>query len=341
MAVKFRDYYEVLGAPHTATAEEIKKRYRKLAHKHHPDVNPGDKTAEERFKELNEAYEVLSDPEKRRRYDQLGQNWKGGADFTPPPGWEGAPVDFGDNYGAEHSAGDFSDFFETLFGGGRGTHARRGGAGFARRGSNVEAEISLTLEEAHRGVTRKFSLEADEICADCGGNGSKDNKVCASCRGRGSVHRPRALEVDVPPGMRDGSVIRLAGQGEAGAHGAPPGDLYLRVALAPHRLFSIVGNDDVQIQLPITPWEAVLGAKVEVPTLDGPVKMTIPEGSQGGRRLRLRGQGLRRRHGGRGDQYLQLKIVIPPKLSAMEKELFGKLAAESQFNPRDPMMGGR
>jgi curved DNA-binding protein len=140
--------------------------------------------------------------------------------------------------------------------------------------------------------------------------------------------------------MRDGSTIRLAGQGEAGANGAVPGDLYLRVGIQPNRWFTIVGDDDVQIQLPVTPWEAALGAKVEVPTLDGPVKMTIPEGSQGGRRLRLRGQGLRRRHGGRGDQYLQLKIVIPPKLSATEKEMFGKLAAESQFNPRDLIMGG-
>jgi DnaJ-class molecular chaperone len=341
MAVKFRDYYEVLGAPHAATAEEIKKRYRKLAHKHHPDVNPGDKTAEERFKELNEAYEVLSDPEKRRRYDQLGQNWKGGVDFTPPPGWEGAAVDLGDIDGAAHSAGEFSDFFEALFGGGRRTQARRGGVGFAMRGSNVKAEISLTLEEAHRGVTRKLALEADEICSACGGNGSKNSKVCASCRGRGSVHRPRALEVDVPPGVRDGSIIRLAGQGEAGANGAPPGDLYLHIGLEPHRLFSMVGNDDVQIQLPVTPWEAALGTEVEVPTLDGPVKMTVPEGSQGGRRLRLRGQGLRRRHGGRGDQYLQLKIVIPPKLSAEEKEMFAKMAAQSRFNPRDLMTGGR
>ena len=147
--------------------------------------------------------------------------------------------------------------------------------------------------------------------------------------------------MDVPPGVRDGSIIRLAGQGEAGANGAPPGDLYLRVGLEPHRLFSIIGNDDIQIQLQVSPWEAALGTKIEVPTLDGPVKMTIPEGSQGGQRLRLRGQGLRRRHGGRGDQYLQLKIVIPPKLSAKEKEMFGKLATESRFNPRDFMTGGR
>jgi curved DNA-binding protein len=144
----------------------------------------------------------------------------------------------------------------------------------------------------------------------------------------------------VPPGMRDGSIIRLAGQGETGTKGSPPGDLYLRVGLEPHRLFSLAGNDDIQIQLPITPWEAALGTKVEVPTLDGTVELTIPEGSQGGQRLRLRGQGMSRRQGGRGDQYLQLKIVIPPKLSVKEKELFGKLAAESRFNPRDHLMRG-
>jgi DnaJ-class molecular chaperone len=341
MAVKFRDYYEVLSIPRTATAEEIKKRYRKLARQHHPDVNPGDRTAEERFKELNEAYEVLSDPEKRRRYDQLGPNWKAGADFTPPPGWEGAGVDLGDIFGSEHGAGGFSDFFEAIFGGQRRAKARRGGAGFAVRGSDIEAEMSLTLEEAHQCVTRRITLEADETCSDCNGSGSKANKVCNSCQGTGSIHRPRALEVVVPAGVRDGSVIRLAGQGGSGANGAPPGDLYLRVGLEPHRLFSVIGNDDVQIQLPITPWEAVLGAKVKVPTLDGPVEMTIPEAAQGGQRLRLRGQGLKRRHGGRGDQYVELKIVVPPKLSAKEKEMFEKLTAESQFNARDLMTGGR
>jgi len=182
-------------------------------------------------------------------------------------------------------------------------------------------------------------LETDSVCSDCGGEGSQNKKVCASCRGRGGVRRQRALEVDVPAGLRDGSVIRLAGQGEAGANGAPAGDLYLRVGLGPHRLFSIVGEDDVQIQLPVTPWEAGLGADVEVPTLDGPVRLTIPEGSQGGQRLRLRGQGLRRRQGGRGDQYLQLKIVIPQTLSAGERELFGKLAVESRFNARDLIAG--
>jgi len=341
MAVKFRDYYEILGVPRTASKEEIKRKYRKLARKYHPDVNPGDKTAEEKFKELNEAYEVLSDPEKRERYDQLGANWKAGSDFTPPPGWDGAAVDFGDIFGTAHGAGGFSDFFETLFGGKQSTRAARGGAGFAMRGADVEAEISLTLEEAHRGVTRRLTLDAEENCSECGGSGSKADKMCAACGGTGRIHHPKALEVIVPSGVRDGSVIRLAGQGEPGSNGTPPGDLYLQVRLEPHRLFSVVGKDDVQIQLPVAPWEAALGAKVQVPTLDGPVAMTVPQGAQGGQRLRLRGQGLKRRDGGRGNQYVELKIVIPPKLSAKEKEMFEKLADESSFNARDLMTESR
>lgn len=332
MTVKFRDYYEVLGASRSAAAEEIKKRYRKLARKHHPDVNPGDKSAEDRFKELNEAYEVLSDPEKRRRYDQLGQNWKGGVDFTPPPGWEAPP----DGSGKSGTNG-FSDFFEAIFGFGREGPARRRGAGFAMRGANIEAKISLPLEEAHRGSTRKLILKTGENCPGCGGSGSQKDQACTICRGRGTIHHPKTIEVDVPPGVRDGTIIRLAGQGETGFNGAPPGDLFLRVGLEPHRLFSIIGNDDIQIQLPVSPWEAALGTVVEVPTLDGTVKLTIPEGSQGGRRLRLRGQGLKGRRGGRGDQYLQLRIVLPPELSAQEKEMFGKMAAQSRFNPRELM----
>ncbi len=244
-------------------------------------------------------------------------------------------------HGAEDNADGFSDFFEILFGGKRPAHARRGGDGFAMRGSNIEAGIALTLEETHRGVTRQLTLETEVDCSDCGGIGSRNKKACETCRGSGSVRRPRTLEVDIPPGVRDGTRIRLAGQGEVGAKGAPPGDLYLRIGIEPHRLFSIISSDDIQIQLQVSPWEAALGAKIEVPTLDGPVKMTIPEGSQGGQRLRLRGQGLKRRRGGRGDQYLQLKIVIPPVLSTTEKEMFAKLASESRFNPRDLTTGRR
>jgi len=340
MAVQFRDYYEVLGVPKTATEDEIKTAYRKLARKYHPDVNPGDKSAEEKFKEINEAYEVLSDADKRKRYDQLGQNWKAGQDFRPPPEWEGAHVeygDLGDLFGGGRGQSGFSDFFESLFGGRR---SARGGAGFAMRGQDIEAEIPLTLEEAHRGVKRSITLQSVETCPDCKGSGVKNGKTCPTCRGAGVIPRPKSLEVTIPAGVRDGSVIRLAGQGEPGTNGASTGDLLLHVRIRPHRLFAIAGDDDVQIELPVAPWEAALGAKVMAPTLDGPVEMKIPAGAQGGQRLRLRGQGLNRRGGGRGDEYVKIKIVIPPTLTPQEKELFEKLAAESRFNARDLMAGG-
>ena len=342
MAVKFRDYYEVLGVSKTATDDEIKKAYRKLARKNHPDVNPGDKAAEDKFKEINEAYEVLSDAEKRRRYDQLGANWKAGADFTPPPGWEGARVEYGDLsdlFGGGQSQGGFSDFFESLFGGGR--RGGRAGAGFRMQGQDIEAEITLTLEEAHRGGPRTLTFQATEPCPDCKGTGSKGNQVCATCRGAGSIRRPRTLEVTIPAGMRDGSAIRLAGQGGPGTNGARAGDLFLRVRIEPHRLFRSVGGDDIEIELPVAPWEAALGAKVTTPTLEEPVEMSVPPGTQAGRRLRLRGQGLNRRGGGRGDQYVRIKIVNPPSLTAKEKELFEKLAAESRFQARELLAGGK
>jgi len=316
MAVKFRDYYEVLGVARTASLDEIKKSYRTLARKYHPDVNPGDKSAEEKFKELNEAYAVLSDPDKRKRYDQLGANWKAGSDFTPPPGWEGAQgsyQDFGDLFGAAgggRGATGFSDFFESLFGGRRGARA---GAGFAMRGLDIEAEIPLTLEEAHHGGTRGITLQ--------GPNG------------------PKTLDVTIPAGVREGSVIRLAGQGEPGMGNAPAGDLLLHVRLTPHALFKVVGESDVEVDLPVAPWEAALGARVSVPTLDGSVEMTIPAETQGGQRLRLRGQGLNQRRGGRGDEYVRLKIVIPPRLTEAEKALFAKLAVESRFDARESMKG--
>jgi curved DNA-binding protein len=336
MAVKFQDYYEVLGVPRTASEDEIRKAFRKQARKYHPDVNPGDKTAEEKFKQINEANEVLSDPEKRKRYDQLGQNWKAGADFTPPPGWEGMRVeygDLGDLFGSGRGPGGFSDFFESLFGGRR---SARAGAGFRMRGQDIEAEIALPIEAAHRGMTRGLSLQGTESCPDCAGTGRKDNKMCPTCRGAGVISRPKSLEVTIPAGVREGSVIRLAGQGDPGTDGGPPGDLFLHVRLQPHPLFRIQG-DDVQIELPVAPWEAALGGRANVPTLDGPVEMTIPAGAQGGQRLRLRGQGLNRRGGGRGDEYVRLKIVNPPKLTDTERDLFQKLAAQSRFNARELM----
>ena len=347
MAVQFRDYYEALGVNKNAPEDEIKSAYRKQARKYHPDVNPNDKSAEEKFKEINEAYEVLSDPEKRKRYDTLGPNWKAGEEFRPPPGWQQeSRVDFGDmgdifggvggrRWRRERLQRFFRSPVRRLVAAARGA---RGGAGFSMRGRDIEAEIELTLEEAHRGGTRGISLQTMESCPDCRGTGTKDGKtVCPTCRGAGVVQRPKTLEVTIPPGVRDGSVIRLAGQGEPGASGGPPGDLLLRVRLRPHRLFDITGDNDVQVELPVAPWEAALGARVSVPTLEGPVEMTVPAGAQAGQRLRLRGQGLNRRGGGRGDQYARLKIVNPPRLSDAERELFEKLRDESRFNARELM----
>lgn len=339
MAVKFQDYYETLGVPRSATEDDIKKAYRKLARKYHPDVNPGDTTAEEKFKDIGEAYAVLSDPEKRKRYDQLGANWKTGADFTPPPGWEGGTVeygDFGDLFGAGRGRGGFSDFFESLFGARRGARA---GAGFAMRGQDIEATLDLSLEEAHYGTTRTITLRTTAVCPTCNGSGLQGKQPCATCRGAGVVTRPKTLDVTMPAGVRHGSVIRLARQGEPGTGTAPAGDLLLHVQLRPHPLLHVLGEGDVELELPVAPWEAALGAKVRVPTIAGAVDMTVPAGAQGGQRLRLRGQGMQRRGSGRGDQYVRLKLVNPPTLTDSERALFEQLAAASRFNPRELLKG--
>jgi curved DNA-binding protein len=334
MAVKFRDYYEILGMPQTASKDEVKKNFRRLARKYHPDVNPGDKIAEEKFKEINEAYMVLSDPEKRRRYDQLGANYKEGVDFTPPPDWENGQVNFedlNDLFGEGVNVYDFSDFFTAFFGAKR---QPRNGTGLARKGDDVEAELALSLRSAHQGGPHHFSLEIAEKCHACNGAGLQNSKICPICKGQGVAKRRKQLEVTIPVGVREGVVIRLAGLGRPGAEKAPSGDLYLRVKLKADPFFAVLGDDDVQIEIPLTPWEAVLGAQVKTPTLDGTVEMTIPAGSQTGQRLRLKGQGLRQRDGGRGDQYVKLKVVVPTLPTEKELDLFARLAAESRFKPR-------
>jgi DnaJ-class molecular chaperone len=333
MAVEFKDYYDVLGVSKNAAEDEIRQAFRKLARQHHPDVNPGDQSAEDKFKEINEAYEVLSDQDKRKQYDRLGPNWKAGADFKPPPGWQNGNADFsGFTPGFDNGEGEqFSDFFQSLFGRRTGSRA---GAGFRVGGRDVEAEIALTLEEAHRGGKKTITFETTDTCPECGGTGRKGGKACPVCGGQGMVRRPKTLDVNIPAGVRNGTVIRLAGQGEGGPKGAASGDLLLRVRLLPHREFLVVGDDDLETEVPIAPWEAALGGKVTVPTLDGSVEMTIPPGAQTGQRLRLRGRGLSKRGGGRGDEYVKLKIVVPRKLTAREKELFDQLASESHFKPR-------
>ena len=345
MAAKTKDYYEVLGIKRGASEDQIKQAYRKLARKFHPDLNPGDKSAEEQFKGLQEAYDVLSDPENRKLYDQYGDNWravKSGAG-APPPGWEGAQrstrgagpgaggFDFGDfdfsDFRSAGGAGGF-DIFEEMFGGsGRGRGRRSG------RGRDVEAALELSIEEAHRGVRRTIQMEVAETCPTCGGSGLKDGKPCETCGGAGQVLKPRTIEVNIPTGVRDGSTIRLAGQGGTGSNGSEPGDLYLHIRLRPHPVFTVKG-DDLEVELPITPWEAVLGAKVAAPTIDGKVELTIPPGAKSGQRLRLRGQGLNKRKGGRGDEYVRLKIVVPKQVNAEERHLYEELKRISRFDPR-------
>jgi DnaJ-class molecular chaperone len=344
MAAKTKDYYEVLGIKRGASEDQIKQAYRKLARKFHPDLNPGDKNAEEQFKGLQEAYDVLSEPENRKLYDQYGEDWravKSGAG-APPPGWEGAQrstrragpgaggFDFGDfDFNNFRSAGGGGfDIFEEMFGGSGSGRGRPSG-----RGRDVEAELELSLEEAHRGVRRTLQMQVAEACPTCSGTGLKDGKPCETCAGAGQVLKPKTIEVNIPAGVRDGSTIRLAGQGGTGSNGSESGDLYLHVRLRPHPVFTVKG-DDLEVELPIAPWEAVLGAKVSAPTIDGKVELTIPPGAKSGQRLRLRGQGLNKRKGGRGDEYVRLKIVVPKEVSAEERRLYEDLKRISRFDPR-------
>jgi curved DNA-binding protein len=313
MAVAFRDYYEVLGVPRDASAEDIRRAYRKLAREYHPDVNK-DPGAEDRFKEVSEAYEVLRDPEKRERYDRLGANWRAGQDVSESPGFDdfasrgtGGFGGFGGGTRVEFGDSGFSDFFEGLFGNRAGTRGRAGGGfdGFAAvRGSDQEATLELSLEEAARGGRRRISLE-----------GGRD------------------YEVNIPAGVVDGQRIRLAGEGSRGAGGGGSGDLFLRVRLKPDARFRVEGRD-IYTDVRVAPWEAALGASVDVPTLTGNARVKVPAGSSSDRRLRLRGKGLPSARGDPGDLYAVVKIVVPKKLTSEERELFEQLASVSSFDPR-------
>ena len=308
MPVAFRDYYETLGVPRDASGEDIRRAYRKLAREYHPDVNK-DPGAEERFKEVAEAYEVLRDPEKRKRYDSLGSNWRAGDDVSSAEGFGGFQgggfEDVGFGFGDGAGMGEFSDLFESLFG--RASPRARAGRGFsgaARRGADLEAELELSLEEAARGGKRWVSL-ADG----------------------------RSYEVTIPRGVRDGQRIRLSGEGRPGSGGGPVGDLFLRVRLRPHPRFRLEG-DDLRAELRVSPWEAALGATVELETLEGRAQVKVPAGSSCGRRLRLRGEGMPRPGGGRGDLYAEVRIMVPKKLSSAERKAFQQLAEASRFDPR-------
>jgi curved DNA-binding protein len=325
--MEYRDYYQIMGVARTATADEIKKAYRRLARKYHPDVSK-EKDAEKKFKEVQEAYEVLKDPEKRAAYDQLGSDYKQGQQFRPPPDW-GSGFEFrgGPRQGRARAGGaqteeafedaeGFSDFFSSLFGargfsGGAG--AGFGGAG-ARTARDHHARVDIDLEEAYSGTTRTLELKRPDLKPD----GTLDLKT-------------HTVKVTIPAGVTEGQLIRLAGQGEHSPNGGKPGDLYLEVHMKPNRLFQLDGRD-VTLTLPITPWESALGATVTVPTLGGGVDMRIPPNSQSGQKLRLRGRGLPGQTP--GDQYIQLKVVVPPANTPEAKAVFEEMKQKLDFNPR-------
>jgi curved DNA-binding protein len=310
--VQFKDYYSALGVAPDASADEIKRARRKLARKFHPDLSK-EPNAAERMKEVNEAYEVLGDPEKRAAYDKVRTGQRPGEEFRPPPGWDEGFEFSGSGLGGDD--GRFSDFFESLFGGMRGRAGQQGPSrGFAARGNDHHARIAIDLEDAFTGARRQISLQAPEWDAS----------------GRVRL-RERVLDVSIPKGIRAGQLLRLPGQGEPGIGDAPPGDLYLEVQFHPHPLYRIEGSD-LYLDLPVTPWEAALGAGVRVPTPAGPVELTIPPNSAGGRKLRLRGRGLPA--ASPGDLYAVLKIVLPDASSPKARELFETMARELAFDPR-------
>ena len=313
--MEFKDYYDILGVKRDATSDEIKRAYRKLARKYPPDVSK-EPDAESRFQEVGEAYEVLGDPEKRAAYDQLGANWQSGQDFRPPPDWDQG-FEF---HGGGFTGGDaehFSDFFESLFGGGfaRGFGGRTGG--FSARGEDTHAKIVIDLEDAYRGATRSLGLKHSELGAD----------------GR-PVIKERTLNVRIPRGIKQGQHIRLSGQGGAGMGQGKAGDLYLEVEFRPHRYYHVEGRD-VFLDLPVAPWEAALGATVEVPTPAGNVDLKIPPNSSGGRKLRLRGRGIPARDP--GDLYVVLQIALPKADTPEAKDAYRRMEEALQFNPRADM----
>lgn len=318
--MKFKDYYEILGLNRTASETEIKKAYRKMARKYHPDVSK-EANAEERFKEVGEAYEVLKDPQKRSAYDRLGANWKMGEDFRPPPDWQQKDTRF---YGGGYTSADasqFSDFFESLFGGlGGGASFRQGGrkAGMHVRGEDIHSKIEISLEEAYHGGERTLQLQVPEVTS----SGQMTAKV-------------KTIRVKIPAGISEGQQIRLKGQGSPGM-GGEPGGLYLEIKIAKNPRYSLAGRD-IYFNLPITPWEAALGATVVASTLGGKIELKIPTGSQTGKKLRLKGRGLPGKQA--GDLYVIIQIFTPPANTEEAKQFYREMANKLPFNPRVGMEG--
>jgi len=333
--MEYKDYYKTLGVAKNAPASDINKAYRKLARKYHPDLNPGDKVAEARFKEINEAHEVLTDEDKRQKYDTLGANWS-------RPGFDmGAAMRGAANRGkartttTDGTSESFSDFFQTIFGQtARGGAAKPPPAAKARRGEDIEQPVEVTLEEAFSGGQRMFTLTGQDRCTKCSGTGlDSDGKTCTVCKGTGWTSFTRRIEVKIPAGVRDGSRIRIAGEGNPGAGSGPRGDLYLVVVLKPHARFRME-DDNLLSDLDVPYTTLVLGGEAIVPTVKGKLLLKIPAGTANGKQFRLGGQGLPRlKDGTRGDLLVKVHAVLPgtqgQPLSSRERELFTELSALS------------
>lgn len=373
MAEEKRDYYEVLGVDKSVSDDELKKAYRKMAKKYHPDLNPGDKQAEQKFKEVNEAYEVLSDKEKRARYDQFGH-----AGVDPNFGAGGAGGAYGGGFTGDF--GDLGDIFSSFFGGGFGTAGRRANPNAPRRGNDTAAAVNLSFEEAAKGCRKTVKVTKIENCKECGGSGAEkgttaktcpvchgsgqvssaqrtpfgvmqtqkvcDNchgsgkiidKPCHVCAGKGRIRHTVEQTVDIPAGIDDGQIINVRGGGDAGANGGPSGDLRINVNVRPHPIFERNGYD-VYCEIPITFAQAALGAEVVVPTLDGKVKLNIHEGTQPGDEFKLRGKGIQRlKYSGRGDQYVKVAVEVPKELTKAQKDKlkeFESLCGEKNYKKR-------
>jgi DnaJ-class molecular chaperone len=330
MPLNFKDYYATLGVPKNAAEKDVKSAYRKLARKWHPDANPKNpKEAEEKFKEISEAYEVLGDPEKRKKYDVLGPNWQQAAQqaeqqrrYRTTAGGEEFEFDFGEAGGPS----GFSDFFDMFFSGvGRQQTAQR--RSYARRGQDLETTIDLTLRDVYGGGTKAVSLQIEDVCPRCHGTGTIEGRLCPQCHGTGRVLINKRFEVAIPKGIGEGQRIRLAGQGGAGMGGGPNGDLHLIVRLQEDPTYKRRG-DDLYVDLPVSIYDLILGAEVNVPTLSGEVAMTIPAGTQNNRLLRLTGRGMPHvKMKGSGDEYVRLIGQLPQNLSDKEKKLFKELAS--------------
>ncbi len=333
MATAQRGYYDILGVQRDASADDIKKAFRRRAREIHPDLHTGAKKTEmeKKFKELNEAHEVLSDPDKRKKYDQYGQNWEQAEAYEKARQQAGGQAGRGGAPGgAGGFSGDFGDIFETFFGGrGRGGNA----TGFAVDGEDLETDVELSIRDVATGVSRRIDLTERVTCKACGGSAIVRGRPCVVCGGSGTQTEKRTIEVRIPAGVQHDTRMRIAGKGQPGVNGGRPGDLYLRVHIQANGIFRQKGSD-IHVTLPVWPWEAALGADVMAPTLAEPVKVKIPAGSKADSKLRLKGKGLPTSGGEHGDLFLKLKIVMPTGLSDEERALYEQLSHGRHNDPR-------